>query len=181
MELKQLTEKMIEILKVEDTNDMSEKLFEVVKNNDIEAYKQFCDLVENDLSRDWLQMIFQYYHADRKDKMQDYTPKTVAEFMSLLVGDNVDTIIDMCAGSGALTIQKWNMNNNIKFELYELDTNVIPFLLFNMEERNIECTVYNADILQQEIINTYKIEKGDKFGIFKEVENEHSFNFKSTI
>ena len=61
MELKQLTEKMIEILKVEDTNDMSEKLFEVVKNNDIEAYEQFCDLVENDLSRDWLQMIFQYY------------------------------------------------------------------------------------------------------------------------
>ena len=181
MELKQLTEKMIEILKVEDTNDMSEKLFEVVKNNDIEAYKQFCDLVENDLSRDWLQMIFQYYHADRKDKMQDYTPKTVAEFMSLLVGDNVDTIIDMCAGSGALTIQKWNMNNNIKFELYELDTNVIPFLLFNMAVRNIECTVYNADILQQEIINTYKIEKGDKYGIFKEVDNEHSFNIKSTI
>ena len=181
MELKQLTEKMIEILKVEDTNDMSEKLFEVVKNNDIEAYEQFCDLVENDLSRDWLQMIFQYYHADRKDKMQDYTPKTVAEFMSLLVGDNADTIIDMCAGSGALTIQKWNMNNNIKFELYELDTNVIPFLLFNMAVRNIECTVYNADILQQEIINTYKIEKGDKFGIFKEVENEHIFNFKSTI
>ena len=181
MELKQLTEKMIEILKVEDTNDMSEKLFEVVKNNDIEAYEQFCDLVENDLSRDWLQMIFQYYHADRKDKMQDYTPKTVAEFMSLLVGDNVDTIIDMCAGSGALTIQKWNMNNNIKFELYELDTNVIPFLLFNMVVRNIECTVYNADILQQEIFNIYKIEKGDKFGIFKEVENERSINIKSPI
>lgn len=181
MELKQLTEKMIEILKVEDTNDMSEKLFEVVKNNDIEAYEQFCDLVENDLSRDWLQMIFQYYHADRKDKMQDYTPKSVAEFMSLLVGDNVDTVIDMCAGSGALTIQKWNMNNNLKFELYELDTNVIPFLLFNMVVRNIECTVYNADILQQEIFAVYKIEKGDKFGIFKEVENEHSFNIKSTI
>ena len=181
MELKQLTEKMIELLKVQDTNDMSEKLFEVVKNNDIEAYEQFCDLVENDLSRDWLQMIFQYYHADRKDKMQDYTPKTVAEFMSLLVGDNVDTIIDMCAGSGALTIQKWNMNNNIKFELYELDTNVIPFLLFNMVVRNIECTVYNADILQQEIFNIYKIEKGDKFGIFKEVENERSINIKSPI
>ena len=181
MELKQLTEKMIEILKVEDTNDMSEKLFEVVKNNDIEAYEQFCDLVENDLSRDWLQMIFQYYQADRKNKMQDYTPKSVAEFMSLLAGDNIDTIIDMCAGSGALTIQKWNMNNNLKFELYELDTNVIPFLLFNMAVRNIECIVYNADILQQEIFHVYKIEKGDKYGIFKEVDNEHSFNIKSTI
>ena len=101
--------------------------------------------------------------------------------MSLLVGDNVDTIIDMCAGSGALTIQKWNMNNNLKFELYELDTNVIPFLLFNMAVRNIECIVYNADILQQEIFHVYKIEKGDKYGIFKEVDNEHSFNIKSTI
>lgn len=181
MELKELTEKMSKLLGIDNVKDMSDRLLKVVKNNEIQAYQKFCDLVENDLTKDWLQMIFQYYQADRKNKMQDYTPKSVAEFMSLLAGDNIDTIIDMCAGSGALTIQKWNMNNNLKFELYELDTNVIPFLLFNMAVRNIECIVYNADILQQEIFHVYKIEKGDKYGIFKEVDNEHSFNIKSTI
>lgn len=176
MELKMLTEKMIEILKVKDTNDMSEKLFEVVRNNDTEVYEQFCELVDNDFSIDWLQMIFQYYQSDRKEKMQDFTPKSLAEFMSKLVGSDSETIIDMCAGSGALTIQKWNMNHELKFILYEFDKNVIPFLLFNMAVRNIECEVYHSDVLQQEVFHSYKIEKGEKFGIFKEKVNERSVN-----
>ena len=175
MELKMLTEKMIEILKVKDTNDMSEKLFEVVRNNDTEVYEQFCELVDNDFSIDWLQMIFQYYQSDRKEKMQDYTPKTIADFMGRLAG-NSEIIIDMCAGSGALTIQKWSRNPDSKFLLYEFDENVIPFLLFNMAVRNVSCTVYHADVLQQEIFHTYKRSKGERYGVFKEVENGNSRN-----
>ena len=30
------------------------------------------NIVDNDLTKDWLQMIFQYYQADRKEKKQDY-------------------------------------------------------------------------------------------------------------
>ncbi len=76
---------------------------------------------------------------------------------------------DLCAGSGALTIQRWNENHEQKFELYEFDENVIPFLLFNMAIRNIECTVYHSDVLQQEIYHIYKIGKGKTFGKFSEV------------
>ena len=61
------------------------------------------------------------------------------------------------------------MNNKQKFELYEFDENVIPFLLFNMAVRNIECTVYHADVLQQENFHTYKISRGEKYGKFREV------------
>lgn len=167
MELKELTEKMLELLNVNSTDELAARLLEVVKNNDLDVYEKFCGMVQ-DLSIDWLQMIFQYYHADRKEKMQDYTPKSLAALMGKLAGE-ADVVVDLCAGSGALTIQKWNENHNLKFELYELDKNVIPFLLFNMAVRNIECIVHNSDVLQQEVYHTYKIHKGEKYGKFMEV------------
>lgn len=167
MELKELTEKTKELFNAE-TGDLGSKIFETVMNNDVTVYEKFCDIVK-DLSVDWLQMIYQYYYADRKEKMQDYTPKSLALFMGKLAGE-ADKITDLCAGSGALTIQRWNMNHEQRFELYEFDENVILFLLFNMAVRNIECTVYHSDVLQQEVYHTYKITKGEHFGKFKEVQ-----------
>ena len=175
MELKELTDKTLEILNIESVYNMSERLFKCVTENEESTYKKFCELIDNDLSIDWMQKIFQYYHADRKDKMQYYTPKSLADFMGLLAGES-KTVIDMCAGSGALTIQKWNQNPNLEFELYEFDDNVLPFLMFNMALRNINCTILHADILKMEIYRTFKIKKGEKFGICKEVKNEYFAN-----
>lgn len=176
MELKELTTRTLELLGIETTDKMPARLFGIVQNNDQKIYEQFVALVDGDLTVDWLQMIYQYYQADRKQKMQDYTPKSLADFMGLLAGESTN-VIDMCAGSGALTIQKWNRNHDQIFILYELDEKVIPFLLFNMAIRNISCTVYQADILQVEIYKIYKIVKGERFGLFKEVENEYGSNF----
>lgn len=176
MELKELTEKTLELLEIKNTDEMSKRLFDVVRNNDVQIYEKFDKLIDNDLSVDWLQMIFQYYHAERKEKMQDYTPKTLAEFMGELAGKEANTVIDMCAGSGALTIQKWNRNHDLEFILYEFDTNVIPFLLFNMAIRNINCTICHADVLQMEVYKTYKIKKGERFGVCEEVNNEYGTN-----
>ena len=118
---------------------------------------------ENDLTKDWLQMIFQYYSADRKGKKQDFTPKCLAQFLSRLIGDSAETI-DLCAGSGALTIQRWVENPDTVFTLYEIDENVIPYLLFNMAIRNISATVYQSDILQNETVKAWSIRKGERFG-----------------
>lgn len=168
MELKELTEKTLEILEIESTFNMSERLLKCVTNNEERIYEQFCKLVDNDLSIDWLQKIYQYYQADRKEKMQDYTPKSLADFMGLLAGESKN-VIDMCAGSGALTIQKWNRNPDLEFTLYEFDEKVIPFLLFNMAVRNISCIVFQADVLQMEIFKQYKITKGERYGRLQEV------------
>ena len=176
MELRELTAKTLELLGIQNTDEMSKRLFEVVSNNDVKIYEQFTMLVENDLSVDWLQKIYQYYQADRREKMQDYTPKTLADFMGLLAGES-ETVIDMCAGSGALTIQKWNRNHDLKFILYEFDGNVIPFLLFNMSLRNIRCIIYHSDVLQDETFHTFEISKGNKYGVFKEVENGNNTYF----
>lgn len=167
MELKQLCEKTLDIFKIKDMSELSNALFDVCRNNDTEKLRDFADTVQ-DLSVDWLQKIFQYYEADRKEKMQDYTPKSLADFLGLLVGDDTE-IIDMCAGSGALTIQKWNRNHDTAFKLYEYDEKVIPYLIFNMMLRNIQCEIYHMDVLQDEVFHVYRVIRKERFGECKEV------------
>lgn len=167
MELSEIKEKFLKILGIADVYQMPQRLMEVVISNETDTYERVVQEV-GDMTNDWLQKIFQYYHADRKEKMQDYTPKSLAMFIGKLTG-KADVVVDLCAGSGALTIQTWNMNHEQKFELYEFDENVIPFLLFNMTVRNIECMVYHSDVLQQEIFHIYRISKGEVFGEFREV------------
>lgn len=45
--------------------ELPDRAYDAVRNRDTEKYDCFCEMVENDLSVDWMQMIFQYYHADR--------------------------------------------------------------------------------------------------------------------
>lgn len=171
MELKELTSKVIELLNIESPEQIPDSLMEIVLNGKTEYFDRFCNLVE-DLSIDWLQKIFQYYLADRKVKMQDYTPVSLARFVGKLVQtENEHSVYDLCAGSGALTIQKWNLNNELNFVCYEYDKTVIPILLFNLAVRNINAVVVNGDALQDEVFATYIVKKGDKYSSVKETEN----------
>ncbi len=186
MELKQLTESVLNYLEVENINEISKKIFDIIIKNDYDFYNKFLglfgvmseDLVQTSevLSEDFMQKIFQYYLADRKEKMQDYTPLSLAKFVGMLAGEERN-VIDMCAGSGALTIQKWNLDHDKKFLLYEFDENVIPILLFNMAIRNIESIICHADILKMEVFKSWKIEKGEKFGTIKECDINEHLNF----
>ena len=161
MELGTLCSSVKQLFNISSIDELGKNLLENLSNN--EVLDSFCKMVDNDLSKDWLQMIFQYYEADRVEKKQDYTPKSLARLIARIAkGQN--EITDMCAGSGALTIQCWNENPNAKFTLYELDEAVIPYLLFNLVIRNIDATVYRSNILTKEIFETYRIEKSDKFG-----------------
>jgi len=163
MELKELSTKTLELFQVLSVDDLGAALMLCVSEDETDKMQAFYEMVDGDLSRDWLQMIYQYYCADRKDKKQDYTPKCLAQFLSRLIGESAETI-DMCAGSGALTIQRWVENPDTVFILYEIDENVIPYLLFNMAIRNISATVHQSDILQDETVKSWSIRKGDRFG-----------------
>ena len=84
--------------------------------------------------------------------------------MGLLAG-NSESVTDMCAGSGALIIQKWNQNCNTEFVAIEIDENVIPFLIFNMVLRNIRCDVLLMDALtDEEPKKKWTITRGEKYG-----------------
>lgn len=162
MELKELTDRTFEMFGVDDPDDLGSALMKNISSTD--KLKAFCDLVDGDLSIDWMQMIYQYYLADRKEKKQDYTPKSLARFMGMLAGDD-ETTVDMCAGSGELIIQKWNQNHDTKFKAIEIDSTVIPFLLFNMVLRNIRCDVYQMDALtDEEPIKMWTVKKREVFG-----------------
>ena len=162
IELYELKEQILTLFKT-DIEHLGEKLMDVVMNGESEQYDAFCEMVDYDLSVDWLQKVYQYYLADRKEKKQDYTPKSLAIFMSRLIGE-ADIVVDMCAGSGALTIQRWNENHSQRFRLYELDINVIPYLLFNLAVRNIDSSVCRADVLTGESFEQWRIQKGEKYG-----------------
>lgn len=164
MELKQLAEQIIKLFEINNIAELKNKLNVIVLNNQIEYYKKFKELVK-DLSIDWLQKIFQYYEADRKEKKQDYTPESLAKFVAKLSGNNADEVLDMCCGSGALTIQKWNENKKLKFICEEFDDNVIPFLLFNLAIRNIDAKVIQKDVLENSVSNKYRVIPSQEFGV----------------
>lgn len=161
MELSELKIKVLEIFEITEVKDLGSALDKNLDNYDKMA--AFEEVVNGDLSKDWLQKIYQYHEADRKEKKQDYTPASLGKLLARLSGDG-DVVIDLCAGSGALTIQKWNENHNQRFLLYELDENVIPYLLYNLAIRNIEAAVMRADVLKNEAYESWEVKKGEKYG-----------------
>lgn len=156
MELKELTEKFQNIF-----GSLEDFKIDLLNNSNC---KKFIELVNGDLETDYLQRIWQFYMADREDKKQDFTPKSLGKLVAELTKSLAECwCYDMCSGSGALTIQKWITNKNLKFVCEELDTNIIPFLLFNLKIRNIEGYVINGNVLTGERKAVYKLTKGEKF------------------
>lgn len=161
MELKALTDNTLKIFKIESVKNLGEVLIKEINN--IPKMEEFINLIGGDLSTDWLREIYQYYEADRAGNKQDFTPDCLAKLIGALSG-NEEFIVDMCAGSGTLTIQKWLQNPQQKFKIYEIDENVIPYLLYNLCLRNIDAEVMHADVLQNKVYKTWKITKGEKYG-----------------
>ena len=165
MELKELYEKTLKLLNVEDAEEIPNALYSAVMTHNYTIHKGFNELTR-DLSRDYLQAIFQYYLADRKEKKQDYTPPSQGRLLARITTVGSENVcLDLCAGSGSLTIQKWFTNPKLKFICKELDSNVIPLLLFNLSIRNIEGEVVQENLITEEVLNVYKLKKGEEFSI----------------
>lgn len=165
MELKELTAKICDLFGCVSIETLPDKIaLALFSQNPImyfDRYKELCP----DLTVDWLQRVYQFYHADRENKKQDYTPISLAKlvsYLSCMSGEKV--VYDCCCGSGSLTIQKWCVNPELKFVCEELDDRVLPILLFNLCIRNIEATVVNKDILSGNIFTSYKVVKGSVYG-----------------
>ncbi len=143
-------------------------LLSPAKNSVLSSY---VDMVGGDLQTDELQKIFQYYYADRKEKCQDYTPNSIAKLCAVATETGGSVVYDLCAGSGALTIQKWVQNPNRTFICEELDSRVIPLLLFNMAVRNMDGYVLNRNALTLEFENGYKLSTGSEFSEIEEIQS----------
>lgn len=169
MELLEFKNKFLDLCKVTEVKEISKILLDVVLSNNIGFYEKYNEIIDD--TKDWLQALWQYYEADRTDKKQDYTPKSLCKLVSILAG-NCNSFYDCCGGSGALSVamlEKHEKIQNIFVE--ELDENVIPFLLFNLCLHNANGFVVNGNVLTREKFKVYKLRKGTKFSKVEEVQS----------
>lgn len=163
MELSKLTQSVCELLNCGKDNIVDSLQSAIFSNRKDDILSEYVNLVGGNLQTDELQKIFQYYYADRKDKCQDFTPLSIAKLVSTQTVDGAKSIYDICAGSGALTIQAWTQNKDAYFYCEELDDNAIPVLLFNLALRNISGYVIHRDVLTMTEKDVYKLTAGKRF------------------
>ena len=144
MELLEFKNKMLKLCGVSEAGDIGDILMAAVLKHDIDFFEKYNSIVDD--SKDWLQALWQYYEADRTEKKQDYTPKSLCKLVSALSGD-CKSIYDCCGGSGALTVEMLKNRNIENILVEELDKRVIPFLLFNLCLNNASGYVINGDVL----------------------------------
>lgn len=168
MELYEFANKVSELVGVE-VEQMPEAFMKKVLGGN-ECFFDDLKSLHDDLTTDHLQPIFQYYMADRKEKMQDYTPACLGRLIAKLNHIEVaNSCYDMCAGSGSLTIQAWNINPDCTFFCEELDNRVVPFLLCNLMLRNIKGVVIHGNVLSKERYKAWKLSKGEKYSRLQEL------------
>ena len=169
MELSKLYKAFKELVGGEDIPKAVE--MSVLSSNKNAVLSAYVELVDGDLATDNLQRIFQYYFADRKEARQDFTPKSLAKLCAAITGTKGPVVYDLCAGSGALTIQKWCRTPNKIFICEELDSLVVPLLLFNMAVRNMSGYVLNRNAITLELKKVYRLSHGSKFSEIEEVQH----------
>lgn len=160
------------ILKIDDSYKAPEKLMSILfnKNEREKVFKQFLE-IEYDVSYDWFHDYFQEEHAQRKTHKQDFTPSAIGTLLSAIMANNErhGSTLDIAAGSGGLTIKKWNEDRltmtpfeySPKLFLYhceELSDRAVPFLLFNMMLRGMNGTVVHGDSLTREVKDVYFVQ-----------------------
>lgn len=164
-----------ELIGIKESFELPDKLMKILLNEE-EKNKLLNKFLEYDidLKCDFLRDYFQEQHSNRNDLKQDYTPDCICEILSKLKKDN-NKFLDVCSGTGALTISNLYNNNKIYVQCEELSSRSIPVLLLNLIIRNIDGIVVQKDVLNNDIKNIYKLESSNKFSnikIINEIQEE---------
>lgn len=162
MELTSLIDKLKSAFCIDGVDEMPQALYKAAMDHDVSAFDAYVDVVGGDLGLDYLQKVYQYYMADREDLGQDFTPESLAKLLGTITKDD-DEVVDLCAGSGALTIQAWRVNPDRHFTCYEIDDTAVCFLLFNLCVRNIGGQVIHRDLFDGSKIRSYMLKASDKY------------------
>ncbi|MED9968574.1 MAG: N-6 DNA methylase [Ruminococcus sp.] len=184
---KNMLSKINDILEISDSYQAPEKMMNILKNKNQrrDIFFKFLELFDYDLSYEWFFEYFQEEHADRKNKKQDFTPKSISLLMSELLdvkktNAGYSIIHEPAAGTGSTVIAHWYKSmRNCRFiwnfspddHLYiltELSDKTIPFLLFNLMIRGINAIVIHGNSLQKNA--------KDVFWIFNEKNNAMGFS-----
>lgn len=181
MENKMLTMAQInEILEINEAFKAPSRMMEIVFDRDLreKTFRKFLN-INNDISYDWFQGYFEEEQADRKKHKQDFTPASVSNILTKIIGmDQKNGMnMDVCSGTGGITIEKWwsDCIKQVPWEYYphehlywceELSDRAIPFLLFNLSIRGMNAIVVNCDALSRVAKGVFFIQNDldDPFG-----------------
>lgn len=120
-----------------------------------------------DMSHDLLRDYFQTNHAARSQLKQDYTPDCLCDLIALLMPET-NRVIDICSGTGALTI---GTNKRHYIQCEELSEMSIAILLFNLAIRGMNATVLKKDVLSREVQRAYIVKNCGQFSDIEIAEN----------
>lgn len=156
------------LLGIEESYQAPQKLMGYMMDNQ-ERVKLFDAFLqhETDMSKEWFHTYFQDEHADRKAKKQDFTPDSVSQLLSRIVG-NDSFYYEVAAGTGGILIQHWQEQRckfgPIKYnprafwyQAEELSDRAIPFLIFNMAIRGMNGVILHGDALTRKFKAVYFI------------------------
>ncbi len=162
-------------LNCKDAGKLDASLLDVVLSNDISFLKLAKDTYG--LKRDFVMECFSSFMVERDNLKQDFTPPSFASCVAKLAVDRFElegreilSCYDCCCGSGALSLALFEFNKDIVFYMEELDTTVLPFLLFNLMLRGVNADVINGDVLKNEFYKVYKIRRNGEFSQVKELD-----------
>lgn len=160
------------LLGIRDSYQAPARIMEILRNKDEREalFMKFLELHNFDVSYDWFHEYFQEEHADRKDKKQDFTPRSVATLLTELVGaDHNGLHYEPCAGTGGITIAAWQRDRMehspfdyrpswYVYTCEELSDRAIPFLLFNLMIRGMNAIVIHCDVLTRESYGAFFVQ-----------------------
>jgi type I restriction-modification system DNA methylase subunit len=164
MELKDKYKLLLQMFDAKEGEHFSDTIDRVLQAKNRDEYFDKYIEVFPDLSKDELRSCWQFWFADRSEKMQDYTPEPLADLCAnLLLMFEGKSLYDCCSGSGALTIATWSKRKELTVQCEELDEKVIPLLLFNLAVRNISGEVINGNVLSGVCNRSWVLTKGEKY------------------
>lgn len=165
------TEKINDLLGINDAYQTPARLLEILydKQRRESLFMRFLEAFNYDVSYDWFHEYFQEEHADRRNKKQDFTPRSVAELVTRLVGDDGRDFYEPCAGTGGMTIARWDRDRrqhspfDYKPSWYvyiceELSDRALPFLLFNVMIRGMNAAVVHCDVLSRKAYGAFFVQ-----------------------
>lgn len=161
-----------ELLGINDSYQAPARLLELLYDKPAreKLFMDFLALYNYDVNFDWFHDYFQDEHADRKNKKQDFTPRSVAELVNALVNDDSASLhYEPCAGTGGMTIAAWNRDRFrhspfdyrpswYVYHCEELSDRALPFLLFNLAIRGMNAVVVHCDVLKRDAYGAFFIQ-----------------------
>lgn len=160
--------KINELFGIKESYELPERLMTTLldKEKREAVFNEFMEY-DFDFSHDCLRDYFQDEHAARSALKQDYTPDCICDLISLLMPET-DKIIDICSGTGALTI---GTGRNVYFQCEEFSKASISVLLFNLSIRGMNALVLQKDVLTKEVKTAFRVQNNGQYSDIEIVED----------